>query len=126
MTPKRMAILEAVRSRGTHPPADEIYRVVKEALPSVSLSTVYRNLERLADRGLIQKVEVGHGPTRYCGNPKPHDHLHCTACGEVVNAPTLAFDAPMAEVEAQTGWKFRTRRMLLEGLCPACREAAGE
>ena len=45
----------------THPTADEVYRQVTAAHPSVSKATVYRNLNILAQRYAFQASETGAG-----------------------------------------------------------------
>ena len=123
ITPKRRTILIALQDLACHPPADAIYLKAKESDRSISLSTVYRALDWLTDKGLIQRVEPGGGAARYCGNPTPHDHLYCIACGEVINAPTEVFDTSMSKLERVSGWRFRSRKVVLEGKCPSCIEA---
>ena len=59
MTQQRQVILEELRLCRSHPTADELYSRVRRRLPRISLGTVYRNLETLAERGLIRKMEVG-------------------------------------------------------------------
>ncbi len=44
---------------GKHPMADVIYERVRKALPHISLSTVYRNLEIMTQAGLIRKLHLG-------------------------------------------------------------------
>jgi hypothetical protein len=48
ITKQRQLILEELKKVVTHPTADEIYRMVRERMPRVSLGTVYRNLETLS------------------------------------------------------------------------------
>ena len=47
MTRQRKVILEELGKVYTHPTADEIYTMVKEKLPNISLGTVYRNFVKL-------------------------------------------------------------------------------
>ena len=58
LTKQRKVILEELRKLKTHPSADEIYNIVRERLPRISLGTVYRNLEILSDAGVILKLDV--------------------------------------------------------------------
>jgi len=56
MTRQRELILNAVSSTRSHPTADEVYRQVRRRLPHISLGTVYRNLEVLAEAGLLRRL----------------------------------------------------------------------
>ena len=42
MTRQRAVILEELRKLKSHPTADELYSIVRERLPRISLGTVYR------------------------------------------------------------------------------------
>ena len=53
---KRDAMLALLRSTHCHPSADWVYRELKAQYPDLSLGTVYRNLNHLCERGLIQRV----------------------------------------------------------------------
>lgn len=65
MTRQRAVILEELRKTATHPTADELYSIVRRRLPRISLGTVYRNLDFLADSGEI----------RPSGNRRQHQTL---------------------------------------------------
>jgi len=54
MTKQRGVILEEIKMTVSHPTADEIYESVRKRLPSISLGTVYRNLDILASCGMIK------------------------------------------------------------------------
>ena len=58
MTRQRKVILEELCKVDTHPSADEVYALVRKRLPRISLGTVYRNLEILAESGDIQKTRT--------------------------------------------------------------------
>ena len=50
-TAQREAILKELRSVKTHPTADELYAALRVKLPTISLGTVYRNLEQMSRPG---------------------------------------------------------------------------
>jgi Fur family ferric uptake transcriptional regulator len=82
-TRQRTVILETVRTLGNHPSADEVFEAVRHKLPRVSLSTVYRNLEFLANSGLIRKLEMGGLPVRFDSTVSPHFHIRCISCNRI-------------------------------------------
>jgi Fur family transcriptional regulator, ferric uptake regulator len=86
MTSQRRIILEELRKTKTHPTADELYVVARKRLPKISLGTVYRNLDQLAESGEILKLEMCGCQKRFDGNTHEHFHARCQGCGRVHRA----------------------------------------
>lgn len=120
MTRQREVLLEELCRCADHPTADQLYARVRRRLPRISLGTVYRNLEVLASRGMITRVDVPGAPRRYDGNTYEHGHARCVKCGKLVDVP----HEPCREIEKlYRGWKsFRVtgHRLELLGLCARC------
>ncbi len=87
-TPQRETVYEVLLGKRDHPTADEVFARVKEAMPSISLATVYNCLEALVQHGLVRAVNFERAPTRYCPNLVPHAHFHDE------NGATLDVDLP--------------------------------
>jgi Fur family ferric uptake transcriptional regulator len=122
MTRQRRTILEELRKVNSHPPADEVYKLVRRRLPRISLGTVYRNLETLSGRGLIRKLELGGSQRRFDGHIKNHYHVRCVRCGDVEDVPV----EPVAELEGLlhgvSDYKVIGHRLEFVGLCPQCKK----
>jgi len=65
LTTQRQIILEELAKVTSHPTANEVYDMVRKRLPRIGLGTVYRNLELMADSGVILKIEVGGTQKRF-------------------------------------------------------------
>ena len=62
MSKQRRTILDIVKSgRLGHPTAADVYDEVRKTMPNISLGTVYRNLNMLADDGDISRVDLRNG-----------------------------------------------------------------
>ena len=83
MTESRKAILSVLGRTRAHPTADEVYSMVREDLPKVSLGTVYRNLDLLAKQGLIRTLATAGEQRRYDGMVDDHHHIRCEVCGRM-------------------------------------------
>lgn len=59
LTTQRQILLEELSKVNSHPTACELYEMVRKRLPRIGLGTVYRNLELMADSGMILKLELG-------------------------------------------------------------------
>ena len=81
---QRKVIQKVVKSTKSHPIADWVYKRTRKLIPDVSLGTVYRNLNQLVANGSINTVQDG-SVTRYDGNIKPHHHLKCDECSEIID-----------------------------------------
>lgn len=82
---QRESIKEYLMSTKEHPTADMVYLHVKQEFPNISLGTVYRNLNLLADIGEIIKISTLNGGDRFDGTTTPHYHFFCTDCGAVLD-----------------------------------------
>ncbi|MBQ3059001.1 MAG: transcriptional repressor [Desulfovibrio sp.] len=120
MTRQRAVILEELRKTKSHPTADELYSIVREHLPRISLGTVYRNLDFLADSGEIRRLESAGSIKRFDGNLAHHQHVRCVCCGRIgdVIPPvhTPAFDG--LSVEGFTS--VHDARLEFDGICDDC------
>lgn len=120
LTRQRRHVYEVLLARQDHPTAMEVFLRAKPDMESLSLATVYNTLETLADRGLVRKVHLDRGSTRYCANNARHGHFTCTGCGAVLDVPLL----PGAELEKlhqlPRGYTVTQQEVSLHGLCAAC------
>ncbi len=122
MTRQRRVILEELSKITSHPTADEVFKVVRERLPHVSLATVYRNLEVLTGAGMIQKLHVGGAQMRFDATVENHTHVRCLGCGRVDDAGAKAEVEPSAIHRAPQDYQIVGYRLELIGFCPDCRQ----
>jgi Fur family ferric uptake transcriptional regulator len=121
LSKQRKVILEKLQETDSHPTADELYMVVREIIPRISLGTVYRNLEFLCSQGVIQKVGHGGPQMRFDGNPEPHAHIRCVSCSKVadVKAPLAV---PQLDGSQSMGYLVLGVNLEYVGLCPDCKK----
>ena len=82
MTNQRLKILEYLKSVKTHPTAEVVYEAVKKNLPLMTLATVYRNLNLLAEEGKITKLDIN-GEFHFDADLSHHQHCVCKKCGKI-------------------------------------------
>lgn len=78
---QREAIKHYLEQSYEHPTADMVYFHVRNEFPSISLGTVYRNLNLLTDIGSAIKITMPDGSDRFDGRVHPHNHFLCSGCG---------------------------------------------
>tara|TARA_Y100000034_G_C6883785_1_gene405453 strand:+ start:1029 stop:1421 length:393 start_codon:yes stop_codon:yes gene_type:complete len=81
-TIQREKIKQTLCSVKTHPTAESVYNQVKKEIPQITLATVYRNLNLLADQGEILKLEINK-EFHYDGDISSHQHCVCRNCGQI-------------------------------------------
>ena len=122
ITPQRSLLLRVIREGEGHLDADQIYRLAREKDPSISLSTVYRNLNLLKELGLISELHLDQEHHHYeLKDAAEHYHLICSGCGRIVE-----FHSPLVkELRNQIGREkdFLIERVHIDlvGLCYKCR-----
>lgn len=104
----------------THPTAETVYLDIKKEYPNISLGTVYRNLNLLADTGEILRISSGNGPDRYDGNASPHYHFVCSECGKVLDIEVDTQIQLNADAAKQFGGSITGHVIHFFGLCPEC------
>ena len=80
---KQRQIIASILTAREHLTADQVLERARQALPNVGMGTVYRNLNRMADEGVIRRLAVPGQPVRFDGNAVPHQHTVCVACGGI-------------------------------------------
>jgi Fur family peroxide stress response transcriptional regulator len=114
-------ILNLIRSTDTHPTADWLYGQLKRKIPSLSLGTVYRNLNILSEQGLVQKIASGSTFDRFEANAAPHYHLICEICGKVEDFKMDSYREINDRANRLTKFKVDRHRIDFFGICPECR-----
>ncbi len=122
ITNQREIILEELRRLRTHPTADELYEVVKRRLPRISIATVYRNLERMSEAGIIHKLENGGRQKRFDGDNRPHSHVFCIRCGRISDVRTVEGASARDLILDSKGFQIIEGGLQFEGVCPSCQD----
>ena len=117
---QRESIKNYLFSHHTHPTAETVYNDLKKELPNISLGTVYRNLNLLADTGEILRISSGIGPDHYDGNTSLHYHFICTKCRQILDLDLEAL--PEINRIAEESFRGRITNHVIHffGQCPKC------
>ena len=116
---QREMILEILKNRFDHPTADQIYFLLREKLPKVSLGTVYRNLIFLEQEEQVQKIKLD-GPDRYDGNVSVHYHFKCTKCQCIIDVPIPVFEKIEDVAIKLTDLNIQGHSIMFYGFCKNC------
>jgi len=116
ITRPRRTILRILSEGGDHPDALEIFRRASAIDPSISLSTVYRTMRLLEEKGAIHRHAFGGGPSRFeQADSGHHDHLIDMDTGAVVEFRSEAIEALQDEIARELGYEIVFHRLELYG-----------
>lgn len=118
VTPQLEAVFRAIDGPRDHPTAQRVFERVRREIPSVSLSTVYRNLEKLTRDGRLRVLRLESGVALYDAVEVIHDHFLCDVCGLVVDVDPEGMDATADD--RLPGHSIRRRTTTLYGICRDC------
>ncbi len=120
---KRNAILTYLRATSAHPSAETIYTDLKQSIPDLSMATVYRNLTKFRQVGLVQCVATVKGVDRFDGNTKPHVHFICRHCDSVMDLHEMHIpDTLSSQAASITGGTVDSCCLSFTGLCRDCQK----
>ena len=117
---QRECILIVLKGTDTHPTASWVYERVKNEISNISLGTVYRNLARLSEDGVILRISGDDGVERYDARVKPHYHMLCRLCGGVSDVFIDYADELDRSAEELCGCKIDEHRLMFYGVCNKC------
>ena len=73
--------------------------------------------------GLLARIEVGDGKSRYELMDSHHEHVRCDSCGRVAEVPGCSLADAEATVRSATGFVVTSHQLIFSGLCPECASA---
>lgn len=119
---QREMVLQALRENVVHPTAEYIYDIMSKTDNSVSLATLYRNLNQLSESGVIKKIEGLDNSAHYDHNTHEHYHCICIKCGRVYDIPADVAPNLVKNAEASTGFIIKSHDIIFHGICNECKD----
>ncbi len=126
LTTQRQIILEELAKVTSHPTANEVYDMVRKRLPRIGLGTVYRNLELMADSGVILKLEVGGTQKRFDATVTPHYHIRCSSCGKVDDVHIEVQQQINQLAQSASNYEILGHHIEFTSVCDTCQESEQE
>jgi Fur family ferric uptake transcriptional regulator len=120
LTTQRQIILEELSKVKSHPTANEVYDMVRKRLPRIGLGTVYRNLELMAESGIILKLEVGGTQKRFDATTELHYHIRCMDCGRVDDIELPVQHQINEAASENTSYQVFSHHIEFSGTCDQC------
>ncbi len=121
MTRQQRAVLDCIAGFPAGCTAAELTEALHAAGQSVGMTTVYRHLERLAQRGQIHKIVTDEGTHfQYCSACGECFLLKCERCGAILHMDCSHLGELYAHILREHHFSINPRRTLFYGVCEAC------
>lgn len=126
-TKARCLLLKLLSRKDNHLSTDEIIRALARQGEKVGTATLYQNLDRLAQHGVLARFAGPDGLMRYDSNLSPHYHLICRRCNRIQDIGIdMGLEHRMLQpVSHHTGaaitdWQIDGAHVELRGVCSGC------
>jgi Fe2+ or Zn2+ uptake regulation protein len=122
-TEQRLLILEIIRRGRGHLDANEIFRRALAEMPHLNLSTVYRNLQKLKEMGLVEEYHFDENHHHYeVKLAKEHHHLICLGCDRIIEFNYNLAKYVTDRVAGAEKFLVTKSEVHMAGYCPECQK----
>lgn len=120
---KRFFIINYFLKQNKHYSVEELYNHIKNRMPGIGYSTVYRALKLLVLRGLAVERTFEKRVTRFepLHKEKHHDHLVCKKCGTIIEFTNSSIERNQQKIALKFKFTVTDHKLEIYGLCQKCR-----
>jgi Fur family ferric uptake transcriptional regulator len=119
----RERIIELLARQPCALSAVEIEDALRAEGPPVARASIYRVLDLLVEHGLVERMAVDEGKSRFetiDPSGEHHHHLVCKQCGRLVAFDDPGLERAIDRVSARLGIRVEHHDVLLRGACESC------
>ena len=120
ITPQRIAIVDYLLKTVDHPSAERIHKIIQKKYPMVSLSTVYKTLDLLKEKQLVNEIEVD-GEARFDAHTDAHINLVCMNCGKIDDIDENSLKEIQVRAARKSKYLILKSSFELFGYCSNCK-----
>jgi len=124
---KRSAIIDYFLKADKHFSTEELYNRLKNIIPKISYSTVYRALKLLTECGLASERQFEKGKTSFepVHKKEHHDHLICVGCGKIIEFTNREIEKLQKKIARKFQFTIKNYKLEIYGLCQNCSKKGG-
>ena len=126
-TKNKKHILDFIMTQGsTHFSANDVYRHFVGCDLSISMPTIYRQLDKMVDDGILKKYRTAESESAlYYHIGKPTEPLEqplmkCTSCGKIIPLHCRAIQPLLEHIEDEHHFLVQMNETVLYGKCETC------
>lgn len=120
VTPQRVAIVEELYKNG-HMNIDDLYKKLLVKFPSISLATIYKNINAMLEKVFLTEVKIPDAKSVYELVKTEHTHLVCSSCGYIEDI-VLETSFLQEQVSQISPFKVSSVNVVLSGICANCQK----
>ena len=118
VTPQRLGILSLMQDAG-HLDVEELFVEIKKEFSSISLATLYKNINAMLENKLITEIKIPQHKSKYEIAKAPHVHLLCQKCNEFIDL-SVNIDSLVNEAADKSHYQLVDSSIVLCGVCQKC------
>ena len=122
-TVQREVILETLYNSDEHLTPESLHQLIGEKSPELKtgIATVYRTLALLEESNMVTSLSFGAQGKKYeLGAKEHHDHMICTACGDITEFVDEEIENRQHSIADALGFKMSDHSMQIYGICKNC------
>ncbi len=131
---REMIVSYLAGAGGEHVTAKSVHGALVKSGRDIGIATVYRQLDRLVEEGLVRQYTLGGGEAacyEYIGGSDsckhaPCFHCMCIECGSLFHMECGHLNDVADHLAAEHGFTINPQRTVFYGLCKACAKAEQE
>jgi len=118
VTPQRLEIVDILYKDG-HINTDDLYKKLKSKFPSLSLATVYKNINTMCNNFFMSEVKLPNMKSVYEITKAEHSHVVCTKCNSIIDID-LDTSSIFEQAKLKSSYDLSDSAIVFNGTCPDC------
>ncbi|MEN8717745.1 MAG: Fur family transcriptional regulator [Sulfurovum sp.] len=118
VTPQRIAIVEELYKNG-HMNIDDLYKKLLDKFPSISLATIYKNVNSMIEKLFIAEVKIPNTKSVYELIKAEHAHCVCSSCGKIEDVE-IDVENALGQLSNINTFKVDSVDLIFTGTCENC------
>jgi len=115
---QREKIIQALIDNPVHPTAEYLLGKLGS---DIGYTTLYRNLNKLSENGIIKKIDGLEMPAHFDHNTSEHYHFICEKCKKVFDIPAGVAPDLVKNTRQTTGFDITSHDIIFRGICKKCK-----
>lgn len=118
VTPQRLEIMEIIDKNG-HISIDDLYKLLQKKFPTLSLATVYKNINKMCETSFLSEVKIANRKSVFEISKEEHSHVVCSKCHAIMDVELDTADI-YHQAKFASHYNLNTSSIVLSGICPKC------